>query len=62
MIVDRLSKLAHFIPLKFGNNKAFSKIMAKLLLDHIFRQHGLLKEIILDRYTRLVFDITRQLY
>ena len=62
VVVDRLSKIIHFIPLKFGNNNTFPKIITKLLFDHIFRLHGFLKEIILDRDTRFVSGITHRLY
>ena len=62
VIVDRLSKMAHFIPLKFSNNEVSSEIIAKLLFDHVFYLHGLLKEIILDRDARFVSGITRWLY
>ena len=53
--------MAHFIPLKFGDNEAFSEIIAKLLFDHIFRLHEFPKEIVLDRDVRFVSGIARRL-
>ena len=46
VIVDRLTKRAHFIPI---NNQFSSKDMAQLLYDKVYPLHGLLLQIILDR-------------
>ena len=46
VIVDRLTKRAHFIPI---NNQFSSKDMAQLLYDKVYPLHGLLLQIISDR-------------
>jgi len=46
VIVDRLTKRAHFIPI---NNQFSSKNMAQLLYDKVYPLHGLPLQIILDR-------------
>ena len=62
VIVDRLSKIIYFIPLKFGDNEASSEIITKLLFDHVFRLYGFPKEIISDRDARFIFGIICWLY
>ena len=61
VVVDRLSKMAHFIPLRFGEGKADIIIMVKLLFDYIFKLYGLLKKIISNRDPWFTFNIARQL-
>lgn len=46
VVVDRLSKYAHFIPL---SRPYSASTVAKLFLDHIFKLHGLPKTIVSDR-------------
>ena len=46
VIVDRLTKRAHFIPI---NNRFSSKDMAQLLYDKVYPLHGLPLQIISDR-------------
>jgi len=46
VIVDRLTKRAHFILI---NNRFSSKDMAQLLYDKVYPLHGLPLQIILDR-------------
>ena len=46
VIVDRLTKRAHFIPI---NNRFSSKDMAQLLYDKVYLLHGLPLQIISDR-------------
>ncbi len=46
MVVDHLTKMAHFIPC---NKLIIDEKVAKLLLDHVFLYHGLPKNIIFDR-------------
>jgi len=46
VIVDRLIKKAHFIPI---NNQFSSKYMAQLLYDRIYSLYGLPLQIISDR-------------
>ena len=61
VVVDRLSKMAHFIPLRFGEGEADTIMVAKLLFDHIFKLHGLPREIISDRDPRFTSNVARQL-
>ena len=49
VIVDRLSKMAHFIP---TNTTVTAPALAQLFFDHIFRLHGLPKSIVSDRDSR----------
>ena len=51
VIVDRLTKSAHFIPFKTGQ---FMDKMAKLYNDEIVRLHGVPKSIVSDRDTKFV--------
>ena len=46
VVVDKLSKAAHFIPVK---NTYKAANIADIFLKHIFRLHGIPKGIILDR-------------
>ena len=46
VVIDKLSKEAHFIPMK-SNYKVVN--IADIFLKEIFRLHGIPKEIILDR-------------
>lgn len=46
MVVDRLSKAAHFIVLKYPYIAAG---VAQIFLDNVFKVHGMPKSIILDR-------------
>ena len=62
VVVDWLSKMAHFIPLRFGEGEADIIMVAKLLFDHIFKLHDLPKKIISNRDPRFTSDIARQLY
>ncbi len=45
VIVDRLTKMAHFIP---TTRKYTSKIIANLFIQHVFRYHSLLDSIVSD--------------
>ena len=49
IIMDRLFKITHFIPLRFGKGKADIIMVTKLLFDHIFKLYNLLKKIISDQ-------------
>ena len=46
IIVDRLTKMAHFIP---TTSNVTTKQTAELFLQHIFRYHGLPENIVSDR-------------
>ena len=58
IVVDRLSKMAHFIPIK-GDGKAPE--VAKLFRQHIFRLHGMPSTITSVRDGRFVSDFWTEL-
>jgi hypothetical protein len=45
VVVDRFSKMAHFIPTK---ENALAQETGRLFFTHVFKHHGLPKEIVLD--------------
>jgi len=45
VVVDRFSKMAHFISTK---ESAMAQEMGKLFFTHVFKHHGLLKDIVSD--------------
>jgi hypothetical protein len=45
VVVDRFSKMAHFIPTK---ESATAQEMGRLFFMHVFKHHGLPKDIVLD--------------
>jgi hypothetical protein len=51
VIVDRLTKIAHFIPVRttYGGDK-----LAKLYIDNILKLHGVTKSIVSDRRAQFV--------
>ena len=49
VVVDKLSKVAHFIPVKLTYKAVH---IVDVFLNDIFRLHGLPKEIILDQDTK----------
>ena len=57
VVVNRLSKMAYFIPLYFGKGRASTEFVVKLLFDHVFKLYGLPKEIMLDYNRRFTSDI-----
>jgi hypothetical protein len=58
-IVDRLTKVAHFIPIRadYKGNK-----LAQLYIDNILQLHGVLSRIILDRGTQFVAQFWKSLH
>jgi hypothetical protein len=46
VVVDRLSKMAYFIPTK---ESATTQKTRRLFFTHVFKHHGLPKDILLDR-------------
>jgi hypothetical protein len=59
VIVDRKSKLGHFIPTTI---KLSSLGQAKIYRDHIFRLHGIPQKIISDRGPQYVSKFMGELY
>ena len=51
VIVDRFTKMAHFIPLKDGEKKATD--LVRIFLKEVWRFHGLPSNIVSDRNSRL---------
>jgi hypothetical protein len=49
VVVDRLTKLAHFIPVKTNSNNA---VLAELYMSRIICLHGVPKKIVSDRGTQ----------
>ena len=49
VVVDRLTKMAHFIPCV---TKCTGEQVAKMLWDHVFKYHGLPRQIVADRDVR----------
>ncbi len=45
VVVDRFSKMAHFIPTK---DEAMAQEIGRLFFFHIFKHHGLSKDIVSD--------------
>jgi hypothetical protein len=59
VIVDRLTKTAHFIPIHTTYD---SKDYASLYIEHIVRLHGVPKTIIFDRRSLFVSRFWEQLH
>jgi transposase InsO family protein len=59
LIVDRLTKVAHFIPVRtmYGGDK-----LVKLYIDNILKLHGVPKSIISDREAQFVSKFWRSLH
>ncbi|TIB19641.1 hypothetical protein E3P88_04142 [Wallemia ichthyophaga] len=59
VVVDYLSKMAHFIPMKIGSG---SQVMAQLFMENIFRLHGLPKTIVSDGDPRFISEFWKSLH
>ena len=59
VVVDRLTKMAHFIPCKKTSS---SEDTIRLFLDNVYRYHGLLDDIVSDRGTQFVSKFWRSLF
>ena len=57
VVVDRFSKMAHFIPLSPGGKTA--EDLARIFAREIWRLHGLPRDIVSDRDSRFTADIGR---
>ncbi len=56
-VVDRFSKAAHFIPLP---KLPSAKETATMVVDHVFRIHGLPADVVSDRGTQFVSKFWRE--
>jgi hypothetical protein len=56
VVVDRLTKMAHFIPC---TKTITGEETTKLFLDNIYRIHGLLNDIVLDRGIQFISNFWR---
>jgi hypothetical protein len=52
VVVDRLTKSAHFIPMKTTNS---TKELVPLYMKEVLRPHGVPKSIVSDRDSKFVF-------
>ena len=58
VVIDRFTKMAHFIPLQKEKKKAPD--LAKIFVKEIWRLHGVPKSIISDRDTRFTSDFWKE--
>ena len=58
VVVDRLTKMVHFIP---TTEKTSAKGLARLFRDNVWKLHGLLESIILDRKSQFAVGLMRKL-
>ena len=56
VVVDRLTKMRHYIPCaaKEADKRTSAPAIARLYLDHAFRLHGLPETILADRGPRFI--------
>ena len=59
VVVDRLTKAAHFIPVKTTYNSA---LLVELYMSRIVCLHGVPKKIVSDRGTQFTSHFLQQLY
>ncbi len=59
VVVDRFSKMAHFIPTK---ESAMAQETGRLFFMHVFKHHGLPKDIVLDRDPKFRSKFLRALW
>jgi hypothetical protein len=59
VVVDRLTKATHFIPVK---TTYYSAVLGKLYMSRIVYLHGIPKKIILDRGTQFTSHFWQQLH
>jgi hypothetical protein len=57
-VVDRLTKMVHFIPFSKTLN---TKELARLMLDNVWKLHGTPKNIVLDRGSIFISQVTKEL-
>ena len=57
VVVDRLSKEAHYIPCYAGDKGTSAETTAWLILQHVWKLHGLFDSIVSDRGTQFVAEV-----
>ena len=58
VVCNRLSKMIHFVATTEGTS---AEELVRLFRDNMWRLHGLLESIVLDRRLQLVAEITKEL-
>jgi hypothetical protein len=59
VVIDKLSKFAHFVPMK----STYQSInIAKIFMKEIFRLHGIPKKVILDRDVKFTSTFWKELF
>ena len=58
VVCDRLSKMAHFVA---TTEETSAEGLARLFRDYIWKLHGLLESIVLDKGPQFVADLTKEL-
>src|SRR3979490_332312 len=58
-VVDSVSKRAHFLP---TNTTITALGAARLYLAHVWKLHGLLKQVVSDQGPQFISEFTRELY
>jgi protoheme ferro-lyase len=59
VVVDRFSKMAHFIPIK---ESATTQETRRLFFTHMFKHHGLPKDIVSDRDSKFTSKFWKALW
>ncbi len=59
VVVDRFNKMAHFIPTK---DEATAQEIGRLFFTHVFKHHGLPKDIVLDQDPKFISKFWRTLW
>ncbi len=59
VLVDRFNKMAHFIPTK---DEATAQEIGRLFFTHVFKHHGLPKDIVSDRNPKFISKFWRALW
>ena len=59
VVVDRFTKMAHFIPLQ--SNKLGAKELARIFAKEVWRLHGLPREVVSDRDSRFTSNFWQSL-
>src|SRR3979490_792738 len=58
-VVDSVSKRAHFLP---TNTTIMALRAARLYLAHVWKLHGLPKQVVSDRGPQFISEFTREIY